>query len=248
MNPTAKHGQRIGIIGAMEAEVALLRDSLTGLETHRFGKNFVVYTGQFAGKDIALCQSGIGKVNAAICTQLLISEFHAEIIINTGTAGGLNDSLHVFDLVVSIDAVQHDVDVSVFGYAKGQIAGTPSPFWKADDGLRAAFMKTFTQLKNDHAEDFAHTDSMIAGRIASGDRFILDPKVKQEIISTFHADCVEMEGAAVAQTCVMNAVPFVILRCISDNAGEPAAISYQQFSKEASRISAMLVLHAIALL
>ncbi len=237
---------RIGIFAAEQQEIENIQRSLHGQKIERAGFTFYEAT-QGTHTIISVC-GGIGKVHAAICTQLLISEFHAEIIINTGTAGGLNDSLHVFDLVVSIDAVQHDVDASVFGYAKGQIPGTQSPFWKADDRLRTIFMETFTQLKNNHAEDFAQTDNMIAGRIASGDRFIVDPAVKQEIISTFHADCVEMEGAAVAQTCVVNAVPFVILRCISDNAGEPAAISYQQFSKEASRISAMLVLHTIALL
>ena len=237
---------RIGIFAAEQQEIENIQQSLQGQKTERAGLTF--YEAEHGTHTVISVCGGIGKVNAAICTQLLISEFHAEIIINTGTAGGLNDALHVFDLVVSTDAVQHDVDVSVFGYAKGQIAGTTSPFWKADDSLRAMIMETFTQLKTDCAEDFANTDNMIAGRIASGDRFIVDPAVKQEIISTFKADCVEMEGAAVAQTCVMNAVPFVILRCISDNAGEPAAISYQQFSKEASRISAMLVLHTIALL
>ena len=237
---------KIGIFAAEQQEIENIRQTLQGRKIEKAGLTF--YEAEHGAHTVISVCGGIGKVNAAICTQLLISEFGAEVIINTGTAGGLNNSLHVFDLVVSTDAVQHDVDVSVFGYAKGQIAGTPSPFWKADDGLRAAFMKTFTQLKNDHTEDFANTDSMIAGRIASGDRFIVDPALKQEIISTFKADCVEMEGAAVAQTCVINAVPFVILRCISDNAGEPAAISYQQFSKEASRISAMLVLHTIALL
>ena len=234
---------RIGIFAAEQQEIENIRQSLQGRKIEKAG--LVFYEAEHGTHTVISVCGGIGKVNAAICTQLLISEFGAEAIINTGTAGGLNDSLHIFDLVVSTDAVQHDVDVSVFGYAKGQIAGTASPFWKADDGLRT---ETFTRLKADHAEDFAHTNSMIAGRVASGDRFIVDPAVKQEIISTFKADCVEMEGAAVAQTCVMNAVPFVILRCISDNAGEPAAISYQQFSKEASRISATLVLHTIALL
>ncbi|UTC57537.1 5'-methylthioadenosine/adenosylhomocysteine nucleosidase [Treponema sp. OMZ 305] len=237
---------RIGIFAAEQQELENIRQSLQGRKIERAG--LVFYEAAHGIHTVISVCGGIGKVNAAICTQLLISEFHAEIIINTGTAGGLNDALHVFDLVVSTDAVQHDVDVSVFGYAKGQVAGTSSPFWKADDALRTVLMKTFTQLKNNHAAEFAHTDKMIAGRIASGDRFIVNPAVKQEIISTFKADCVEMEGAAVAQTCVMNAIPFVILRCISDNAGEPAAISYQQFSKEASRISAMLVLHTLSLL
>ena len=233
---------RIGIFAAEQQEIENIRQSLQGRKIEKAG--LVFYEAEHGTHTVISVCGGIGKVNAAICTQLLISEFGAEAIINTGTAGGLNDSLHIFDLVVSTDAVQHDVDVSIFGYAKGQIAGTASPFWKADDGLRTAITETFTRLKADRAEDFAHTNSMIAGRVASGDRFIVDPAVKQEIISTFKADCVEMEGAAVAQTCVMNAV--VILRCISDNAGEPAAISYQQFSKEASRISATLVLHTIA--
>ena len=173
---------RIGIFAAEQQEIENIQQSLQGRKTERAG--LVFYEAEYGTHTVISVCGGIGKVNAAICTQVLISEFHAEIIINTGTAGGLNDSLHIFDLVVSTDAVQHDVDVSVFGYAKGQIAGTASPFWKADDGLRAMIMKTFTRLKNDHAEDFANTDSMIAGRIASGDRFIVDPAVKQEIISS----------------------------------------------------------------
>lgn len=237
---------RIGIFAAEQQEIENIQQSLQGRKTERAGLTF--YEAEHGTHTVISVCGGIGKVNAAICTQILISEFHVETIINTGTAGGLNDSLHVFDLVVSTDAVQHDVDVCAFGYAKGHIPAAPSPFWKADDKLRACLIETFTQLKTDCADDFKHTNNMIAGRIASGDRFIVDPAVKQEIIDTFQADCVEMEGAAVAQTCVMNNIPFVILRCISDNAGEPAAISYQQFSKEASRISALLVLHTIALL
>jgi len=235
---------RIGIFAAELQEIENIQQSLQGQTTERAGLTF--YEAEHGTHTVISVCGGIGKVNAAICTQILISEFHAEVIINTGTAGGLHDSLHVFDLVVSTDAVQHDVDASAFGYVKGQVPGTASPFWKADDKLRACLTETFTQLKTDRAEDFQNTDTMIAGRIASGDRFIVDPAVKQEIITQFHAACVEMEGAAVAQTCAMNAVPFVILRCISDNAGEPAAMSYQQFSKKASRISAVLVLHTIA--
>ena len=237
---------RIGIFAAEQQEIENIQQSLQGRKIERAGLTF--YEAEHGSHTVISVCGGIGKVNAAVCTQILISEFHAEAIINTGTAGGLNNSLHVFDLVVSTDAVQHDVDASAFGYDKGQVPGTASPFWKADDTLRACLMKTFTRLKTDCADDFKNTDSMAAGRIASGDRFIVDSAVKQEIITLFNADCVEMEGAAVAQTCVMNAIPFVILRCISDNAGEPAAISYRQFSKEASRISAMLVLHTIALL
>lgn len=237
---------RIGIFAAEQQEIENIQQSLQGMKTERAGLLF--YEAEHGTHTVISVCGGIGKVNAAVCTQILISEFHVEVLINTGTAGGLNDSLRVFDLVVSTDAVQHDVDVCPFGYSKGQLPGTSSPFWKADDKLRAAMMNTFTQLKADYADDFQNTNTMIAGRIASGDRFIVDPAIKQDIITTFNADCVEMEGAAVAQTCVMNNIPFVILRCISDNAGEPAALSYQQFSQAASHISAMLVVHTIALL
>lgn len=235
---------RIGIFAAEQQEIENIQQSLHGTKVEKAG--LIFYIAEYGMHTVISVCGGIGKVNAAVCTQVLISEFNAEVIINTGTAGGLNSSLHVFDLVVSVDAVQHDVDVCAFGYTRGQVPGTTSPFWKADDTLRDSVMRTFTQLKTDCADDFRNTNNIITGRIASGDRFIVDPAIKQEIISNFHADCVEMEGAAVAQTCVMNDIPFVILRCISDNAGEPAVMSYQQFSKEASRISALLVLHTIA--
>lgn len=234
---------KIGIFAAEQQEIENIQQRLQGKKTEKAG--LIFYTAEYGVHTVISVCGGIGKVNAAVCTQLLISDFGAEVIINTGTAGGLNETLRVFDLVVSVDAVQHDVDVCPFGYARGQVPGAPSPFWQADDNLRSCVMNTFAKLKTECADDFRNTNTMIAGRIASGDRFIVDTAIKKEIIDVFHADCVEMEGAAVAQTCVMNAVPFVILRCISDNAGEPAALSYQQFSKEASRISAMLVLHTI---
>ena len=145
MNPTAKHGQRIGIIGAMEAEVALLRDSLNGLEIHRFGKNFVVYTGQFAGKDIALCQSGIGKVNAAIATTLLKEHFAPDVVINTGSAGGIGGGLKVGDVVVGTHIMLHDVDVTAFGYQHGQVPQLPAAF-ACDESLVAAAEKAACTL------------------------------------------------------------------------------------------------------
>jgi len=121
---------RIGIFAAEQQEIENIRQSLQGRKIEKAG--LVFYEAEHGTHTVISVCGGIGKVNAAICTQLLISEFGAEAIINTGTAGGLNDSLHIFDLVVSTDAVQHDVDVSVFGYAKGQIAGTASPFWNGN--------------------------------------------------------------------------------------------------------------------
>lgn len=234
---------RIGIFAAEQQEIEYIDNKMHGIKSEQAG--LIFYEAKYGRHTIISVCGGIGKVHAALCTQLLICHFHAEVIINTGTAGGLNESLHVFDLVVSTDAVQHDVDASVFGYAKGQVPGTASPFWKADPVLRTAIMETFTQLKTNGTEGFTRSGHMIAGTIASGDRFIVNQAIKQDIADSFHAVCVEMEGAAVAQTCCIHSVPFVIVRCISDNAGEPAALSYEQFSKEASRISALLVLNTL---
>ena len=237
---------RIGIFAAEQQEIEIIQAKLQGRKVLRAGLTF--YEAAVGAHTVISVCGGIGKVNAAICTQILISEFQTEAILNTGTAGGLHESLHIFDMVVSTDAVQYDVHASVFGYAEGQVPGTPSPYWKADDTLRIRAIQTFTQLQEENAEDFRNTNTMVAGRIASGDSFITDSKMKQKLITAFQADCVEMEGAAVAQTCVINSVPFIILRCISDNAGEPAALSYQQFSKEAARISALLVLKLLTVL
>ena len=232
MNPTAKHGQRIGIIGAMEAEVALLRDSLNGLETHRFGKNFVVYTGQFAGKDIALCQSGIGKVNAAIATTLLKEHFAPDLVINTGSAGGIGGSLKVGDVVVGTHIMHHDVDVTAFGYQHGQVPQLPAAF-VCNETLVAAAEKaacTFQAARVMH------------GLIVSGDSFINS----KTAIGQIHARlpqplAVEMEAAAIAQTCYQLDTPFVVIRAISDSAEDSASVSFEEFLEVAAKHSAQMV-------
>lgn len=232
MNPTAKHGQRIGIIGAMEAEVALLRDSLNGLETHRFGKNFVVYTGQFAGKDIALCQSGIGKVNAAIATTLLKEHFAPDLVINTGSAGGIGGSLKVGDVVVGTHIMHHDVDVTAFGYQHGQVPQLPAAF-VCNETLVAAAEKaacTFQAARVMH------------GLIVSGDSFINSKAAIEQIHARLPQPlAVEMEAAAIAQTCYQLDTPFVIIRAISDSAEDSASVSFEEFLEVAAKHSAQMV-------
>ena len=232
MNPTAKHGQRIGIIGAMEAEVALLRDSLNGLETHRFGKNFVVYTGQFAGKDIALCQSGIGKVNAAIATTLLKEHFAPDMVINTGSAGGIGGSLKVGDVVVGTHIMHHDVDVTAFGYQHGQVPQLPAAF-VCNETLVAAAEKaacTFQAARVMH------------GLIVSGDSFINSKAAIEQIHARLPQPlAVEMEAAAIAQTCYQLDTPFVIIRAISDSAEDSASVSFEEFLEVAAKHSAQMV-------
>ena len=232
MNPTAKHGQRIGIIGAMEAEVALLRDSLNGLETHRFGKNFVVYTGQFAGKDIALCQSGIGKVNAAIATTLLKEHFAPDVVINTGSAGGIGGDLKVGDVVVGTHIMHHDVDVTAFGYQHGQVPQLPTAF-TCDKTLVAAAEKAACTFQ---------AARVIHGLIVSGDSFINS----KTAIGQIHARlpqplAVEMEAAAIAQTCYQLDTPFVVIRAISDSAEDSASVSFEEFLEVAAKHSAQMV-------
>ncbi len=235
---------KIGIFAAEQQEIEIIQQKLCGKQTEKAGMTF--YESSYGKHTVIAVCGGIGKVAAALCTQILISEFKAERMINTGTAGGLNPALHIFDLVVSTDAVQHDVNACVFGYKRGQIPNTLSPFWKADTAMRDCALQTFARMKEEkHPLLQSSTTAIHTGRIASGDTFITDTQEKNELICTFAADCVEMEGAAVAHVCSVNAVPFLILRCISDNAGEPAAVSYQEFSKKASEISALLVLELL---
>ena len=226
MNPTAKHGQRIGIIGAMEAEVALLHDSLNGLETHRFGKNFVVYTGQFAGKDIALCQSGIGKVNAAIATTLLKEHFAPDVVINTGSAGGIGGGLKVGDVVVGTHIM------TAFGYQHGQVPQLPAAF-TCDETLVAAAEKaacTFQAARVMH------------GLIVSGDSFINSTAAIEQIHARLSQPlAVEMEAAAIAQTCYQLDTPFVVIRAISDSAEDSASVSFEEFLEVAAKHSAQMV-------
>lgn len=237
----------IGIFGAEQQEIKLLKKYLAGESKKVAGIHF--YTGTISDKKVVLACSGIGKVNAALCCQILISEFNVNAIINTGTAGALADELDVFDIVVSTDAVQHDVNAVDFGYPIGQVPGTKSPYWAADKKLRALAIKAFKALQAEtgktpppHAE--FKTLKLIEGRIASGDIFVSDKKLRAHIIKSFAPACAEMEGAAAAQVCVLNKIPYLILRSISDNAGKQSAakISYQKFSVQAAKNSARLVL------
>jgi len=182
---------------------------------------------------VVIVCAGVGKVNAAVCAQILISVFGVQGIINTGSAGGLSSGLAVLDMVVSTDLVQHDVDATAFGYSPGQIPGTVSPFFESDARLRRIALDSFGRT--------GCPGRMVEGRIASGDVFVHDPALRGRIISLFAPDCVEMEGAAVAQACAVNGIPFVILRSISDLAGEGAGMTYDDFSEKASHTSSLVV-------
>jgi len=240
---------KVGIIGAEKQEVDLLiaELSLSGGLVRMIKRGLLeVHEGILHGRSVVVVCCGIGKVNAAMCAQILISEFSISAIINTGSAGGLAAGLSVLDMVVCTDAVQHDFDTTIFGYAHGQVPGTPSPFFASDSGLRALALSAFACVAAGLATESGFSGKMIEGRIASGDAFISDDALRARIVSRFSPACVEMEGAAIAQVCAANGVPFIILRSVSDLAGQDAGMSYDEFSHIASKRSARVVMEMIS--
>lgn len=216
----------IGIIGADEFEVHLLKEKAGAavLETIA-GMDFC--GGQIGGSPVVIAQCGIGKVNAAICAQLLISRFGVSRIINTGVAGSLNNAINIGDLVISTDAVQHDFDICTLGYQWGEIPYLGTVAFRADEELHA--------LTVEAAKRCAPELSVFEGRICTGDQFIDSREKKELILSRFGGLCCEMEGAAVAEVCFLNAVPWVVIRAISDKADESVKVDYRSFAEKAAR-------------
>lgn len=208
----------IGIIGAMETEVKTLVQNLSDVKTTEYA-GLTYYEGKLFNKDVVVVKSGIGKVNAALCAQYLAIHFGVEKVINTGIAGACGKGLGVFDFVVSSKAAYHDVDVQVFGYKKGQIPGLDL-YFNADEELADKTIEVFKK------SDFAKEHKIVKGTIVSGDQFIAEKSVKESIIKDFEPMCVEMEGAAIAHSCTINKVPFVIIRCMSDCADDSASSTY----------------------
>ena len=224
--------QNIGIIGAMEEEIALLRQKASIIDTEKIiGLTF--YKGTLYDKKVVLVKSGIGKVNAALCTQILIDRFAVDCVINVGVAGAVYKELSIGDIVISKDAVQHDMDTSVFGDPIGIIPRMEESYFKAD--------KTLIELAQKCSMALTSKAKIFLGRIASGDQFISTPQGKQKIWDTVQGYCAEMEGAAIAHACYLNQIPFVIIRSISDDAEDKAHIAYEQFVKIAAANSSELL-------
>jgi len=216
---------RIGIIGAMDEEVDVLKGEMEVKEVKSIG-NMNFYIGNLEDKEIVLVRCGIGKVNAAICTQILISELGVKVIINTGVAGAINDDLDVLDIVVSTDVQQHDFDVTGFGYKLGEIPRMEKSIFPADENLVEKALAASTEvLKQKKA---------VKGRIVSGDIFVSDAKLKENLLQNFKAYCTEMEGAAIGHTCYVNNTPFVIIRAMSDKADGSAHSNFNEFVQEAA--------------
>ena len=216
--------KNIGIIGAMEEEVAILKEKMEDVRIIKKA-SMDFYEGTLAGKKAVVVRSGIGKVNAGICAQILADMFSVEAIINTGIAGSLNKDINIGDIVVSTDVVQHDMDATGFGYRKGQIPQMPVFFFNADERLRKLAVKVCCEVNPDI--------QVFEGRIASGDQFVCDQNVKDGIVSEFSAYATEMEGAAIGQAAYLNDVPFLVIRAISDKADGSAQMDYSEFEKAA---------------
>ena len=224
--------KKIGVIGAMEEEVEALRAKLENPEKlTKASMDF--YSGTMNGHEVVIVRSGIGKVNAGICTQILADLFQVDVVINTGIAGSLRAEINIGDIVISTDAVQHDMDATGFGYKPGVIPRMETSCFKADPDLVAAAKEACAKAV---PEVRAFT-----GRVVSGDQFISDRAVKNRISQQFGGMCTEMEGAAIAQAAYLNKIPFVVLRAISDKADDSAVVDYPAFEKQSIRHSVALV-------
>lgn len=229
---------KLGIIGAMEQEVAILKSALDNLSTHtKAGCTF--YTGEYQGVELVLLQSGIGKVAASVGTTLLLECFDVDAVINTGSAGGFDPSLNHGDVVISTEVRHHDADVTAFGYEIGQMASQPAAFI-ADPKLMDLTEKALNALEDQHA---------VRGLICTGDVFVCTPERQNYIRQNFPGVvAVEMEAAAIAQTCHQFNVPFVVVRAISDVADKESPMSFDEFLPLAAKTSSAMVLKMVELI
>ena len=216
---------KIGIIGAMELEVDALKAAMEVKNTvTRAGMEFK--EGTLNGADVVVVRSGIGKVNAALCVQILVDLFQITHVINTGVAGSLNADLDIGDILISKDAIHHDVDATVFGQM----------------GIREFIAdETLVNLAVESCKKVNPDLTVRTGRVVSGDQFISSDDVKKRLIEVFHGDCAEMEGASIAHGAYLNKIPFIVIRAISDKADGSAEMDYTAFEHEAAKHSARLV-------
>ena len=223
----------LGIIGAMDEEVAKIKEHMEQVEERTIASmNFL--KGTVKGHPVVVVRSGIGKVNAAICTQILADVYGVDAVINTGIAGSLNADINIGDIVLSTDALEHDMDAVAFGYPVGQIPRMDTLSFTADEKLRKIAKETCERVNADV--------SVFEGRVVSGDQFISDKEKKEWLVENFAGYCTEMEGAAIAHAAYLNGIPFLIIRAISDKADDSASVDYPTFEAKAIEHSVRLLL------
>ena len=229
---------KLGIVGAMEEEVETLLEQMEEkVAQTKAGSTF--YEGKLNGLDAVVVQCGIGKVNAALCVQILCDCYGVTHLVNTGIAGSLCADLDIGDLVVSRDAMYHDFDCCAFGYPVGKVPGMDVVAFPADEKLISLAFAAAEDVNPGHTKQ---------GRVASGDQFVCNPALKEKIIEFTGALCTEMEGTAIAQTAYRNGVPFVIIRAISDKADNSAEMDYPTFERIAAHRCAAVTMKLAAAL
>lgn len=226
---------KLGIIGAMDIEVETLKSALSDCKTTKIAE-MEFYEGKLNDREVIIVKCGIGKVNSARCVQILADKFDVCAVVNTGIGGGIGDGLAVADIVIGDELVQHDFDVTGFGYAKGYM-------FSGDKDKPTIYKSDATMIKALEKAASAHidTEKIKVGRIATGDVFVSSAERKKEIKETFNALVCEMEGGSIAQAAVANGISFVVLRAISDLADGSASESYEQFEKETAYLSAEII-------
>lgn len=224
--------QTIGLMGAMDEEIALLLQAMNGEEEIRHaGITFV--TGTLHNSKVVVCRSGVGKVNAAATTQILVDRFYVDAVWFTGVAGALHPDLNIGDIVISSSCQQHDIDASPLGYAKGVIPYQELSDYPADPRFIALAQEACALKCSDY--------NYIVGKVLSGDQFVADYNDVALLRETMDGACVEMEGAAVAQVCYMNQIPYVVLRSMSDKANGTADVNFAEFTVMASNHSYQII-------
>jgi adenosylhomocysteine nucleosidase len=229
---------KIGILGAMDQEVALLQASLDNPEVVEW-KHLTFYTGSLHGVEVVVVKCGIGKVAAAVATTALVDRFAPDYVVNTGSAGGFDTDLNIGDLVIATSVLHHDIDITHFGYALGQAAGMPATYESDETLILAA----------EQAAEQSLDVTTKRGLICTGDSFIGSDEAAARLREAFPTmAAVEMEGAAIAQTCFMLSTPFLVIRSLSDIAGKTSTVSFQSYLEKAAKHSAELVMQMIAVL
>lgn len=227
----ATMGQNIGLIGAMAEEVELILRHMDGKsEITKAGIRFT--EGTFCGRRVVVVKSGVGKVNAAVCTQILIDRFGVDAVIFTGVAGALDPELEIGDIVISSECMHHDMDVTALGFPLGTIPYESVSVFPSDPRLARLALEASGELYPGRTRQ---------GRVLSGDQFIADRERVKQLHEQLQGACTEMEGAAVAQVCTMNGVPHVIIRSMSDKADGSAHVNFEQFTVQASERSYRIV-------
>lgn len=230
---------KIGIICAMREEFDLISKEINLRDTIKKSKlEFLI--GTLYEKDVIGVICGIGKVNAAICTQILISEFNCSHILNIGVAGGIGEGIKFKDVIIGNDLIQHDVDVTKFGYKLGEVPNIGSCSFKCDKNLINLAQKSCLEISKNNPEFNFHV-----GRIITGDQFISNSSVSEKLSKTFNALACEMESGSIAQTCYLNNVPFLIIRSISDTGGDIAENEFNKFLEESSKNSYIIIKNVI---